>query len=154
MSSTGQQVGFPQLDSHFVDEERNILYPWYRLLVALWQLSGSGQIPIFEAVYLKQVSPGVIEVYDTSTKGIVGVLRLKDQPGAAPEAQTLITSPFLFTSPGDGFFVAFSCQMEIQRGGGFHKITLTGGSTPMMKDDVVRLSWTGPIPEATWFPAG
>lgn len=154
-SPGGQQQGFPQLDSHFVDEERMILYPWYRLLVALWQLStGSGQIPVYQAVFFKQISPGEIEAFDTSEGGLIGTLRLKDFPGAVEEPQTVGSSPFNFTAPGDGTFVASSCKIELSRAGGFYLVSLTGGAVPMMRNDVVRLSWNGPDPVAVWFPAG
>lgn len=154
MSSPGQQVGFPQLDSHFVDEERNILYPWYRLLVALWQLTGSGLVPIFQAVFFKQISPQEIEVFATSPNSTVGFMRLKDQPGASAVALTPVVSPFLFTAPGDGTFVAFSCEIDLSRGVTTAKVSLTGGAVPMMKDDVVTLTWLGPAPAGTWFPSG
>lgn len=154
MSSPGQQVGFPQLDSHFVDESRNILYPWYRLLVALWQLTGSGLIPISQAVFLKQIHPQQIQVFDTSPGGVVGFIRLKNQPGATAVQQTLVTSPFNFVAPGDGTLAAFSCEMDLTRGAITQKLTLTGGAVPLMSGDSVKLSWTGVLPTATWFPSG
>ena len=155
MSSSGQQTGFPQLDSALVDTERRIVPEWYRFFVALWQIgTGSGQIPVFQAIFLKEVSPGEIEAYNTSLKALVGTLRLKDQPGANPVAQTLVTSPFSFTSPGDGTFAAFCCEIDLARGATSQKISLTGGAVPLMKDDVVTLKWTGVLPTATWFPSG
>jgi hypothetical protein len=154
MSDPGQ-VGFPQLDSHFVDEDRNILWHWYKLLVALWQLAGSGTIPIFQAVFLRQTPPGNVNVYDTSLKGLIGAIRLKNRPGLPEVHQTPVTSPFVFTAPGDGTFTAFCCEIELARSAGFVPLTLTGGAVPMMKDDVVRLSWVGgSLPTAVWWPSG
>ena len=155
MSNPGQSPpGFPQLGADFVDDEKKITFPWYRLLIALWQLAGGSQIPIFQAVFFKQISQGVINAYDTSLGGLIGTLRLKNQPGATEVLQTLVASPFIFSAPGDGFFTAFSCEIELARSSGFYKVSLNGGAVPMTKDDQVRLTWLGPTPVAVWWPSG
>lgn len=154
MSSPGGQQNFPQLGTDFVDVDRRITYPWYRLIVALWQIStGSGVIPVLQAVFFREVSSGVIDAYNTSSAGLIGTLKLENQPGAPEEPQTLTVSPFVFTAPGDGYFVASSCKLEISRSGGFYLVGLTGGAVPMLRDDVIRVSWIGAnLPVATWFP--
>jgi hypothetical protein len=154
MSSPGQQVGFPQLDSHFVDEERNILYPWYRLLVALWQFTGSGTIPIFQYVFFKLISPGNIEAFDTTPGGVVGVLKLKDQAGAPEQVLAAAATPFYFNAPGDGFLTAASGMIRLKRTSIFYKVSLVGGAFPLTKNDVVEVSWTGDPPEVVWWPEG
>jgi hypothetical protein len=147
-------VAFPELASPFVDENRFLGLEWLRFLIALWQLAGGSQVPIFQAVFLRQLSPGEIGVYDVSVGGFVGLIRLKDFPGAPEVPQTLTTSPFLFTAPGDGFLTAFGCKIEITRTGGYYPVSLTGGSVPLMRNDGVRLSWTSGTPTAVWFPDG
>lgn len=155
MSAPGTgPVGFPQLSSALVDENDMPTLEWLRFWIALWQLAGGSQVPIFQAVFLRQLSPGEIGVYDVSVGGFVGLIRLKDFPGAPEIPLTMAVSPVLFTAPGDGFLTAFGCKIEITRTGGYYPVSLTGGALPLMRNDGVRLSWLSGTPTAAWFPDG
>jgi len=121
MSAPGTgPVGFPQLASAFVDENRMLELEWLRFLIALWAVSWRVPGSDLQAVFLRQLSPGEIGVYDVSVGGFVGLIRLKDFPGAPEVPLTMAVSPVLFTAPGDGFLTAFGCKIEITRTGGYY----------------------------------
>lgn len=138
-----------------MDEHREITIPWYRLLIALWRLAGGSQVPIAQAVFFLLTSPGEIEAISVVT-GPIGFLQLQNQPGQAPVPQTLGASPTTFLAGVTGMMSVFAGRTDLSRDGGstFYPISLTGAAVPMLKGDIVKISWVGANkPTAVWWPS-
>lgn len=69
---------------------------------------------------------------------------------------TLTSNPFDYTAPLGGQVVTSSGTFQFSRDGGstFFRVGMNGlgGSIVVTPQDVVRISWTGPVPLATFFP--
>lgn len=151
---------FPKLDSPLVDPETgHIQLAWQRLLISLWQMSGSGHVAAPNGAVVSQTSQGAgapLTVISTSTGEILGTLALANQPGDPAVPLTVGTSPFTFLATGDGYLVASSGMVEVSRNSGttWQQVGLCGGAVPLAKDDLVRVTWVVEDPSVVLYPSG
>lgn len=156
MSAPGAPTAaFPQLGTEFVDQNREITIPWYRLLIQLWRLAGGSQIPIAQAVFFLLIAPGEIEAVSVDS-GPVGLLQLQNQPGETAVPQALGSSPTVFSTAVTGMLSVFAGRSDLSRdaGANYYPISLTGAAIPMLKGDQVKISWVGANkPTVVWWPS-
>jgi len=94
------------------------------------------------------------------TPQIIRNLLCTSAPGLAAigDAQTVVTSPTSFTATAPGKVVVSAGMVEISgnAGGVWTTVGLMGGVVPVVKNDIVRVTWFGEgadaIPDITWFP--
>jgi hypothetical protein len=136
---------FPDLGAEFVDENRFLARPWYRLLISLWKRTGGGFLNSSNSVYIGQAPVGSgapLAAYDSNTGKLIGMLFLN-----------LISNPFTFTAGGDGTLIVFGGKTEISRdlGATFYPTSLVGGAIPVLIKDKIRITWFGAVAPQTVF---
>jgi len=154
MTFTSPQQPFPRLGTEFVDENRRLGKPWYRLLITLWQRTGAN-LPITGSVILNNTVSG-IQALDASTGALLGYVNLTAAVGGSPVALAPAVTGFTYTPTAPGTLVVTGAQVEIKRGASaFFVVTPNGGPVPMLIGDTARLTWynVAQIPTATYFPS-
>jgi hypothetical protein len=147
---------FPDLGAEFVDENRFLARPWYRLLISLWKRTGGGFLNSSNSVYIGQAPVGSgapLAAYDSNTGKLIGMLYLKNVAGAPAIVLNLISNPFTFTAGGDGTLIVFGGKTEISRdlGATFYPTSLVGGAIPVLIKDKIRITWFGAVAPQTVF---
>jgi len=152
MSNVSQQP-FPRLGTAFVDEQRMLAKPWYRLLITLWQRTGAN-LPIGGTVILNN-TPGGIQALDAGTGALLGYVPLTAAVGGPPVVLAPAVSPFGYQATAPGTLVVTGAQVELRRGAIYYIVSPAGGAIPMLINDIVRLTWYNPaqLPTATFFPS-
>lgn len=150
---------FPKLDARLTNEDGTISLAWYRLLISLWNRTGSNKIIDPRAVVLQLDPDGIVELIDSTTGEVLGtVVTTAAFAGGPARRQVVGASPFVFVADGPGTVVVFAAQAELSRDGGatWFKVTLQGGAVPVLIGDRVRVTWYGAgadnLPEVTFFP--
>lgn len=148
---------FPRLGTRFVDPENGLLAAaWYRLLITLWRRTGNAFPITQQAIILQRDSTsGEIQVVETTTGTVLGILNFSGATGGPPQNVAIGTSPSTVAMPKSGMLIASTGQSEISRDAGatFYVVSLTGGPIPVIMDDIIRMTWfstTKPI--LTLFP--
>ena len=153
---TSQQQPFPRLNYEFVDEQRKLAIPWYKLLITLWQRSGGSFIPTSGSVILQNTLGG-IQAVDATSGTILGYVNLTAAVGGPAQPQVLGASPFTFVAVGPGTVVVYGGEVEVSRNAGvtWYSVTLNGGSVPLLLGDRIRVTWFDPAnpPVVTFFPS-
>lgn len=141
------------LQDYPITENDRITLPWSRFLTALARAAGGGIAPDSPSVVLKLVG-GFLVAYNAVTGVVIGTIPLANQPGGAAQLVVVTGSPQTYTSISDGNLVVFAAGVELSRDNGatWYQVTLQGGSIPMKKGDMVRVTWFGQNPTITWFP--
>lgn len=150
-------LAFPQLQEPFVNPDGTLAAAWYRLLVGMYRRLGGSGLAQPNAAYIAQAPVGAgapLAVYSSFDNSLIGILFLQNTGGGPAIPLVLGASPFVYPAPADGTVFCFSGKLEVSRDGEltWHQVGLTGGAVPVLKGDVVRISWSTIAPEAVYFP--
>lgn len=154
MSDPGANTtGFPQIATPFVDEQRNITQPWYRLLLNLFLKSG-GSLPPTSATYLQAIGGGNFAVIDATTGDNLGTVVTVAPSRGASQPQIVGASPYVFTAAGVGSLVVESGQVEVSNDAGATYLIagLAGGVVPCLTGTRVRVTYYNSKPSVTFLP--
>jgi len=149
------QQPFPRLDTPFVESNGLLSIPWYKLLVALWQNGGGGNVPTAQAVYFLINGSGGVDVFDSLNNTYIGTIFLVGQAGQPAVAEAPGASPYLFAALTSGHLAISGAKIELSRDAGatWFPVSLTGAAVPVLNGDAVRATWYGSTaPTVTWFP--
>lgn len=144
---------FPRLVSEFVNPDRTLSYPWYRLLITLWQRTGGSVVSTTGSAFLNLVG-SLLDAYRSSDGTRIGTVQMDNSAGGPAAVQVLGASPFIFTAPICGTLLVESGQIEFSRdsGANWYVFGLAGGATHLMAGDQVRVTWYNVAPKVVWMP--
>lgn len=159
----------PRLDTPVVDPATGMLTtPWYRVFITLLRRTGcigagdagqAGVPSIQNGVVLGQDQEGPnlpISAYNAGDGTLLGQIQLGSETGAAAIPQAVGLSPWIFTAPLPGTLVVDSGKLEISRDAGatYWLSSLVGASLPVLKGDLVRVTFLKATPTAAFLPVG
>lgn len=152
-------IGLPDINSPFVEINREISRPWYQFLRQLYLRTGGAMFTLVNAVVdtfgvFTLTANGVSSAVITGTENASGnVLQSTRLIGSPAVVLTLVTSPFVFIATAQGLLVVFGGQLDISRdnGGTWVPVGLVGGALPMLTNDRARITWFSSLPPPVTF---
>lgn len=150
-------LGFPRLNTPFVNEDRTVALVWGRFLDGLYLRAGGSNLANPNTVYISQAPVGVgapLAVYNALDGTLIGILYLQNTGGGPAMVEIPGLSPFGLVTALDGTLIVSSGKVEISRDAGatWFVSSLVGGALPMLKNDHARVSWTQAVPQITFLP--
>ena len=153
----------PLNDVPFVEPNRALTFIWYNFLRSLWQRVG-GNIAQLISGAVDTINHTLRLVIGSNSFVALGVSAAEGQDaevqtplkGAAGITQVLGASPFTFTAPFQGALLVESGQVAFQRSGMPAPVVcgLQGGLLPLLKGDIVVVTWYNSAPSVIFLPGG
>lgn len=147
-------VGFPQINTPFVNPDGSLSIPWYKFLIALWQKTGGGNTPVQQSTYIKPIGGGNFAVFDATTGANLGTITTVSPSGGPAQPKVVGASPWVFVAITIGTLAVESGQVELSRDGGvtWDVFSLAGAAVPVLVGDEVRVTYYNSTPKVTFFP--
>lgn len=146
---------FPRLGTPFINSDGTLAFPWYRLLISMWNKLGQSTSQVANAVYLQLSGANTLTAYEAATGKEIAIVSTSSAVGGPAQVIVAGASPFNYKAQVNGTLVVFGARVDLSRDAAtFYPVSLVGGPIPLLLGDIAQLTWFSAVaPTVTWLPS-